>query len=155
MTVRVHPFPSRTRQLSSLVLTILGWKRPGTIGRRQHKEETVRRSVRFLLRDLQDYSTISAGNCICTGGRYCRMRCAKILCRKTANTGKCLARKVRGISYCIHRSLSGCSEGRISSCGARKRRFLAIARPLSTAAPTLARCTRPRRHSQALPPEQK
>ena len=37
MTVRVHPFPSRTRQLSSLVPTILGWKRPGTIGRCQHK----------------------------------------------------------------------------------------------------------------------
>ena len=40
MTVRVHPFPSRTRQLSSLVPTILGWKRPGTIGRCQHKENT-------------------------------------------------------------------------------------------------------------------
>ena len=38
MTVRVHPFPSRTRQLSSLVPTILGWKRPGKIGRRQHKK---------------------------------------------------------------------------------------------------------------------
>ena len=38
MTVRVHPFPSRTRQLSSLVPTILGWKRPGTIGRRQHNK---------------------------------------------------------------------------------------------------------------------
>ena len=39
MTVRVHPFPSRTRQLSSLVPTILGWKRPGKIGRRQHKRK--------------------------------------------------------------------------------------------------------------------
>ena len=37
MTVRVHLFPSRTQQLSSLVPTILGWKRPGKIGRRQHK----------------------------------------------------------------------------------------------------------------------
>ena len=36
MTVRVHPFPFRTRKLSSLVPTILGWKRPGTIGRCQH-----------------------------------------------------------------------------------------------------------------------
>ena len=42
MTVRVHPFPSRTRQLSSLVPTILGWKRPGTIGKCQHKEEIIR-----------------------------------------------------------------------------------------------------------------
>ena len=40
MTVRVHPFPSRTRQLSSLVPTILGWKRPGTIGRCQHKKNS-------------------------------------------------------------------------------------------------------------------
>ena len=39
MTVRVHPFPSRTRQLSSLVPTILGWKRPGKIGRCQHKQK--------------------------------------------------------------------------------------------------------------------
>ena len=39
MTVGVHPFPSRTRQLSPLVPTILGWKRPGTIGRRQHKRK--------------------------------------------------------------------------------------------------------------------
>ena len=38
MTVRVHLFPSRTQQLSSLVPTILGWKRPGKIGRRQHKK---------------------------------------------------------------------------------------------------------------------
>ena len=37
MAVRVHPFPSRTRQLSSSAPTILGWKRPGKIGRRQHR----------------------------------------------------------------------------------------------------------------------
>ena len=36
MAVRVHPFPSRTRQLSSLALTILGRQRPGKISRRQH-----------------------------------------------------------------------------------------------------------------------
>ena len=29
---RVHPFPSRTRKLSSLLPTILGWRRPGKIG---------------------------------------------------------------------------------------------------------------------------
>ena len=39
MAVRVHPFPSRTRKLSSLALTILGWKRPGKIGRRQHQKD--------------------------------------------------------------------------------------------------------------------
>ena len=37
MTARVHPYPFRTRQLSSLVPTILGWWRPGKIGRRQHR----------------------------------------------------------------------------------------------------------------------
>ena len=40
MTVSVHPFPSRTRQLSSLVPTILGWKRPGKIGRCQHEKNS-------------------------------------------------------------------------------------------------------------------
>ena len=38
IAVRVHPFPFRTRQLSSLVPKILGWRRPGKIGRRQHNE---------------------------------------------------------------------------------------------------------------------
>ena len=45
ITVRVHPFPSRTRKLSSLVPTILGWKRPGTIGRRQHKYSSIAQPV--------------------------------------------------------------------------------------------------------------
>ena len=33
---RVHPFPFRTRQLSSFLLTILGWRRPGKITQRLH-----------------------------------------------------------------------------------------------------------------------
>ena len=37
MAMRVHPFPYRTRKLSSFAPTILGWKRPGKIGRCQHK----------------------------------------------------------------------------------------------------------------------
>ena len=32
IAVRVHPFPSRTRQLSSPAPKILGWRRPGKIG---------------------------------------------------------------------------------------------------------------------------
>ena len=32
IAVRVHPFPSRTRKLSSPAPTILGWRRPGKIG---------------------------------------------------------------------------------------------------------------------------
>ena len=37
MTLRVHPFPYRTRKLSSVVPKILGWRRPGKIGRCQHQ----------------------------------------------------------------------------------------------------------------------
>ena len=37
MAVRVHPFPSRTRKLSSLAPKILGPQGPGKIGRCQHK----------------------------------------------------------------------------------------------------------------------
>lgn len=40
MTVRVHLFPSRTQKLSSRVPKILGWRRPGKIGRRLHRKET-------------------------------------------------------------------------------------------------------------------
>ena len=36
MTQGVHPFPSRTRKLSPVVPKILGWRRPGKIGRCQH-----------------------------------------------------------------------------------------------------------------------
>ena len=32
IAARVHPFPFRTRKLSSFALKILGWKRPGKIG---------------------------------------------------------------------------------------------------------------------------
>ena len=35
ITRRIHPFPSRTRQLSFSVPRILGWKRPGKVGLRQ------------------------------------------------------------------------------------------------------------------------
>ena len=52
MAVRVHPFPSRTRQLSSLAPTILGWKRPGKIGRRQHKKHQEREFLVFFLMSL-------------------------------------------------------------------------------------------------------
>ena len=36
ITAGVHPFPSRTRKLSPFVPKILGWRRPGKIGVRQH-----------------------------------------------------------------------------------------------------------------------
>ena len=37
MTLRVHPFPYRTRKLSSIVPKILGGRLPGKIGRCQHQ----------------------------------------------------------------------------------------------------------------------
>ena len=40
IAARVHPFPSRTRKLSSPALKILGWRRPGKIGFRQHRKTT-------------------------------------------------------------------------------------------------------------------
>ena len=50
MTLRVHPFPCRTRKLSSMVPKILGWWRPGKIGRCQHKPKAIaqKRAVAFL-----------------------------------------------------------------------------------------------------------
>ena len=37
LTQRVHPFPFRTRKLSSAVATILGGKLPGKIAQREHR----------------------------------------------------------------------------------------------------------------------
>ena len=37
--LRVHPFPSRTRKLSSVLPTILGWRRPGKIGNANIRKE--------------------------------------------------------------------------------------------------------------------
>ena len=48
IAVRVHPFPSRTRQLSSLAPKILGWRRPGKIGNADIKRGLVRDRARPL-----------------------------------------------------------------------------------------------------------
>ena len=40
IAVRVHPFPSRTRKLSSLAPKILAWRRAGKIGNANTKETT-------------------------------------------------------------------------------------------------------------------
>ena len=45
MTLRVHPFPYRTRKLSSMVPKILDWWRSGKIGRCQHKWSSIAQSV--------------------------------------------------------------------------------------------------------------
>ena len=41
IAARVHPFPYRTRKLSSLALKILGGKLPGKISRCQHFDRTL------------------------------------------------------------------------------------------------------------------
>ena len=46
---RVHPFPSRTRKLSSLLPTILGWRRPGKIGSANIEETSIWVSLFFCL----------------------------------------------------------------------------------------------------------
>ena len=49
LTVRVHPFPFRTRKLSSPVPTILVWRRTGKIGQCQHKTATFCSGFSFCL----------------------------------------------------------------------------------------------------------
>ncbi len=43
LTQRVHPFPFRTRKLSSAVPKILAWRRAGKIGHCRHKRDTAER----------------------------------------------------------------------------------------------------------------
>ena len=44
-TQRVHLFPFRTQKLSSAVVKILGWKRPGKIAQCQHSERAERSAL--------------------------------------------------------------------------------------------------------------
>ena len=53
---RVHPFPSRTRKLSSLLPTILGWRRPGKIGSANMERSHSREWLLFLLFWRKGYS---------------------------------------------------------------------------------------------------
>ena len=48
IAVRVHPFPSRTRKLSSLAPKILVWRRTGKIGNANIGNRTVSRLSCFL-----------------------------------------------------------------------------------------------------------
>ena len=50
---RVHPFPSRTRKLSSLLLTILGWRRPGKIGSANTKKHRSSERCFFFIRRVR------------------------------------------------------------------------------------------------------
>ena len=53
---RVHPFPFLTRKLSSLLPTILGWRRPGKIGSANMERSHSREWLLFLLFWRKGYS---------------------------------------------------------------------------------------------------
>ena len=42
-----HLYPSRTQKLSLLALMVLGWKRPGRVGRRRIPKGTEVKNLRF------------------------------------------------------------------------------------------------------------
>ena len=48
--MRVHLFPSRTQKLSSSAPKILGWRRPGKIGRCQHQYSSIAQPVEHVIR---------------------------------------------------------------------------------------------------------
>ena len=50
---RVHPFPSRTRKLSSLAPKILVWRRTGKIGYANTKKTVVRLSFLFAFNTVK------------------------------------------------------------------------------------------------------
>ncbi len=58
IAVRVHPFPFRTRKLSSLALKILGGQLPGKISRCQHFKHITLSYVLFLLKKYGVYDKI-------------------------------------------------------------------------------------------------
>ena len=64
---RVHPFPFRTRQLSSFLLTILGWRRPGKITQRLHLSSNESCCFFFFCRDFAGDMSC-ASNTSCLGG---------------------------------------------------------------------------------------
>ncbi len=58
---RVHPFPSRTRKLSSLLLTILGWRRPGKIGSANTKNHDICRGSLLFFDEVPPVGMLLAG----------------------------------------------------------------------------------------------
>ena len=64
---RVHPFPSRTRKLSSLLLTILGWRRPGKIG----SANTEKNPLQHLLQGVLFFCPCALSLCPLWYARLC------------------------------------------------------------------------------------
>ena len=61
MTVRVHLFPFRTQKLSSRVPKILGWRRPGKIGRCLHKKRQADACLFLHSKDKMDTGNAHSG----------------------------------------------------------------------------------------------
>ena len=90
MVARVHLFPSRTQQLSSFTVTILGWRRPGKITQRAHSF--------FYERGKRTYGSLSP---LARSPIFPPMgfRCAANL-HVTALTGRAAQRFVRLLRCC-------------------------------------------------------
>ena len=76
ITTRVHLFPFRTQKLSSLVPTILGWRRPGKIGRCQHIFEAVSKMLPhfFVVRNAIAFSPAARAFACFTGKFFPRVQ---------------------------------------------------------------------------------
>ena len=85
---RVHPFPSRTRKLSSILPTILGWRRPGKIGNANIIEQDSLSTVLFF--------------CHLTPSGTCRTETGLEL-EKVANSAVQFKKRIREISEACNR----------------------------------------------------
>ena len=73
LTQRVHPFPFRTRKLSSAVATILVWRRTGKIAHCQHKATLrVERGVTVKRNPFKNFTRKSVFNSLPVFHRSCR-----------------------------------------------------------------------------------
>ena len=73
---RVHPFPFRTRQLSSFLLTILGWRRPGKIGSANTGLASMEQDLRHSsIAQSVEHAAVNrgvVGSSPTGGAKYCR-----------------------------------------------------------------------------------
>ena len=76
MTQRVHPFPYRTRKLSSVVPTIVDWRRSVKIGRCQHSYSSIAQSVERMTvnHDVTGSSPVGGAKRILTINCWCWWR---------------------------------------------------------------------------------
>ena len=117
IAARVHPFPSRTRKLSSPAPKILDWRRSGKIGFRQHKKTTCAnrwffcacggqvagRSLSLALPGVKRQLSVRGGSGGCATGMSRGARCRSLYSEKNASCLSAMAavaapRASRGVS---------------------------------------------------------